>query len=253
MIDIERRSEFTVPQAGEVHVWTSHVPDDAHLTPGHFAILNDEERTRADRIKVPHGRGRYISAHLLLRRALSPYLGLAPERIAFRRDLHGKPKVDLQAEPRAGVDPFFSLSHSHDSAAVAVSISADVGMDIEHVRPMAELAQMCERFFSPDERQFVHGVTGDTERHLRFFRIWARKEALLKALGTGISMSLSGFSVLGSNPQSDEAEVSVPLELFRHADEIVFIRDFNLRDGYAAAVASVQPIRRLLAIEPEGW
>lgn len=83
----------------------------------------------------------------------------------FARGPYGKPT--LPAHP----DLHFNHSHAGGLFAVAISRDGPVGIDIERVREVREKQSICERYrFDPE----------------RFFEDWTRREAWVKARGTGI-------------------------------------------------------------------
>ena len=74
-----------------------------------------------------------------------------------------------------------------------------IGVDVECIRPMPNAAELLERFFSPDEVQQWRQMPA--ERQLRaFFQGWTRKEAWLKAVGSGLSFPLNQFCVTLDGP-----------------------------------------------------
>jgi 4'-phosphopantetheinyl transferase len=80
----------------------------------------------------------------------------------------------------------FNLSHSEDMAVFAVTRAGEVGIDIERRRPMADMDAIARVAFSDAERNALMGCPTDG-RETMFYRIWTRKEAHLKAIGTGLS------------------------------------------------------------------
>ncbi len=87
--------------------------------------------------------------------------------------------------------PFFNISHSGNYVVVAFNQSAEIGVDIEH---KAELAiEPLTDFLHPTEIAYIKNTVNDTEA---FYHVWTRKEAYLKALGTGIIEGISHTSVL---------------------------------------------------------
>ena len=101
---------------------------------------------------------------------------------------HGKPYL-----PHG---PHFSLSHAGELAVLAVS-DAPVGVDVEKPRPMTEA--VIRRVLQEDERQWM---AADPQH--RFFRLWTRKEAVLKCCGRGLSLAMDSFRVLpGDTPTAD--------------------------------------------------
>jgi len=147
------------------------------------AILNDEERTRADRFRFEKHTRRFTVARAFLRETLGEVTGRAPESIEIALSPYGKPLVE-------GVE--FNLSHSSELAVVAIADSR-VGIDVEKVRERPAM-EMAERFFAPDEIEQLRSASPDDRQHA-FFRCWTSKEAYLKARGEGITLPLDWFSV----------------------------------------------------------
>ncbi len=79
---------------------------------------------------------------------------------------------------------YFSLSHSGDFLALAIS-SGDVGIDIEKIREAKE--SLVNRVCCENEKKKIFS---DKNPDKKFTEIWTRKEAYLKALGTGIDREL---------------------------------------------------------------
>ena len=96
---------------------------------------------------------------------------------------HGKPYIS------GGV--YFSVSHSGSCAAIAVD-SAEVGLDVEKL-PQKDYGKIAQRFYHPNELKYVQSAE---DQPRAFTRIWTRKEAYLKQLGTGIEADLSAFDTV---------------------------------------------------------
>lgn len=119
-------------------------------------------------------------AHQALRRILSCYIGEPPERIQIEITKTGKPW-----HPKI----FFSLSHSHNLAIIAVS-KAPIGIDIEHIRPIPSKILIAKRFFAPKEYEYLVRLTPEFQERA-FFEFWTAKEALTKAKGQRLMEELS--------------------------------------------------------------
>jgi 4'-phosphopantetheinyl transferase len=156
---------------GEVHVWRVR--------------LGDEPRAHA---------------HRALRDILARF---TTADLEFAAAPNGKPWLPGAPELK------FNLSRSRDIALVAVTLGAEVGVDIERFRPLPEYAAIAERFFPPGEE----APTDERD----FFRRWTRLEALLKASGIGLYGMGAGV----------EGEWTV--------------HEIDAAEGYAAAVAMAGP------------
>lgn len=81
----------------------------------------------------------------------------------------------------------FSLSHSGDLLALAIS-DKEIGIDIEKLRTAKEA--LITRVCSKNE---INKINSSENKDKTFTEIWTKKEAYLKALGTGIDRELSGI------------------------------------------------------------
>jgi len=69
-----------------------------------------------------------------------------------------------------------------------------VGVDIECIRPLPDLDEIAERVFSPEERLALRRLP-PARRPEGFFNCWTRKEAYVKAIGSGLAHPLTRFTV----------------------------------------------------------
>jgi len=163
-------------------------------------LLDDAQRRRAAGFAFERDRRRHVAAHAALRRLLGRRLGVAPEAIRIEADASGKPRV--RGEPGCA----FSLSHSGDRALVALAPDGDIGVDLEPLGQLRELDALAARCLCDQERIDLD-ATPEAERELAFLRAWTRKEACLKALGTGLRIEPSavrtGFGAEGRRLQID--------------------------------------------------
>ncbi len=136
-------------------------------------------------------RDRWIAARGMLRSVLAEYVGTPPEALQFSYDMNGKP--DLK-HPTIEPPVRFNLSHSGAVAVVAVGRSPVLGVDVEEVRSGFDFADIAERQFSAAECRALTTVPAD-QRRLAFYLAWTRKEAFIKALGTGLGRPLDSFDV----------------------------------------------------------
>jgi 4'-phosphopantetheinyl transferase len=150
---------------GEAHVW--RVPLASDLTP---APPTAGELARAATFRSAPMRAQYLRSHAALRAILGRF---TQARLDFAVTPSGKPY--LPAAPQLQ----FNLSHSNALALVGVSLDVEIGVDVEHIRRLADYAAMADRFFPPSEAAEVDGEAD-------FFRRWTRIEAAVKAHGLGI-------------------------------------------------------------------
>ena len=114
------------------------------------AVLSESERQRALRFKVDRDRRRFIVARARLRQLLAAKLGVDPREIELSNGANGKPHL---AGRFAASTLRFNVSHSDDIAVFAFCDGAEVGVDIEAVRPMNDVDEIAARVFSPAETE----------------------------------------------------------------------------------------------------
>lgn len=165
-----------------------------HVAPvgaGDPGMLSGEERARAARFLRPEAHRRYVFARSWLRRVLAQEMGCQPADVDLRTTERGKPV--------APDGPCFNLSHSGDTAIIAVA-DRPVGVDGEEVTPGRWDHAMAALVLSPEELSHVD-TAPPHRRDLAFFSCWTRKEAWAKLTGSGLTDELRTVSLLeGSVP-----------------------------------------------------
>ena len=151
------------------------------------ACLSEAERQRAARFRAERDRRRFIVARARLRELLAERLELAPQSVELAYGRHGKPALDGRSA-RSGWR--FNVSHCDELAVYGFARGCEVGVDVEAVRPLAEADTIAAHFFSRGENE-AYRALAPRDRTLGFLRCWTRKEALVKALGEGLSMPLA--------------------------------------------------------------
>jgi 4'-phosphopantetheinyl transferase len=171
--------------ADAVHIWRIDLSGPMAARDN---VLSREERSRAAMMKHEGARSTFHQARAALRLILAAYTGLAPADLPIVIDARGKPALDLPGAP------FFNLSHTNALALVAVSRAAPTGVDIETIRPAPRLDDLAARFFASGETAALRALP-EAQRLDAFYACWTRKEAFVKAEGSGIANALSGFEV----------------------------------------------------------
>ena len=154
-------------------------------------LLPQEERERAERFKFLRDCRRYVVSHVALRQVLSTLVGAAPASLEFTTNATGKPFL---AGKHANAALAFNLSHSHESAMIAVTGYGELGVDIEYVQREFEFHDLAKRFFTESEFTAIEALPVELQRPA-FFRCWTAKEAFLKAKGTGLSGKLDEVQI----------------------------------------------------------
>lgn len=208
----------------EIHVFAA--PIAVSVPEQWLAALSVDERERGTRFLQPHHQHRFMNTRAILRHLLGQYLNTDPAAVQFSFGEHDKPAL---AGPYAD-SLQFNLSHSHDMAVYAFTRSGAIGIDIEKIQSENK-SDIAERFFSPAEIAALASLA-PLEQAAGFFRIWARKEAIIKANGKGLAQPLASFSVA-----LDAQHETV------HVDQQVWtLYPLAIHPEYAAAVAVAKPV-----------
>jgi 4'-phosphopantetheinyl transferase len=152
--------------------------------------LNADELSRAERFHYDDDRMTYVTSHALLRLVIFKQLNIRTSDLSYLFSENGKPFLE-------GNPVWFNLTHTRDAFAFAVSKNAAVGIDMEDINRNIDYESIIKNFFSPEENEFI--LKNPAEALNRFFLLWTRKEALLKAIGTGLLDNLHKIDVHKSN------------------------------------------------------
>jgi 4'-phosphopantetheinyl transferase len=158
-----------------------------------------------------------------LRRVLAQYAeGRTPAQIiagpAGRPVLH--PASSLQ----------FNLSHSGARRLAGVTRRGRLGVDLERIRPLPRFAALTRRVCTASEQTWLAGRPARLAA-AGFFRLWTRKEALLKGIGVGLTVAPGLVEVLDDCVRVDGRRW--------------LLRDLTVPRGYRCCVA--------VAIPRAGW
>ncbi|HEY9643835.1 MAG TPA: 4'-phosphopantetheinyl transferase superfamily protein [Coleofasciculaceae cyanobacterium] len=165
----------------EVQVWQAELDQSLPQVQALHKLLSVEEQSRAARFRREVDRWHFVVGRGSLRQILGQYLHLAPDQLQLGYGDHGKPF--LIDAPHLQ----FNVSHAHGLALYVVRQTHPIGVDLEHLgRPLMDLEQLSERFFSAKEHAELLALPAD-QKLTAFFRGWTAKEAYLKAIGTGLS------------------------------------------------------------------
>ncbi len=127
--------------------------------------LDTEEKTYVEKLSHSKRYLHWLGTRVLLRKMLS-----TDEYIDCKVDVHGKPYL-------VNLPYHISLSHSFDYAAVMISKTHKVGIDIEQIKEKVE--RIAGKFMRPEEMLFI----GDNKKIEHLYVCWCAKEAVYKCNG----------------------------------------------------------------------
>jgi 4'-phosphopantetheinyl transferase len=177
-------------QTDQVHVWAVRSLPGRDCLSSLREALSSDELQRAAAFRFEKHKSDYIAARGLLRTILGKYIGRPAEALEFRYGPQGKPYLrDVE-----NCKLQFNLSHSENCAVYAVTLDREVGIDVERIRELPDMDSIARRFFSQAEVADLQAVSSEL-RAESFYNCWTRKEAYIKAVGSGLSLPLDRFRV----------------------------------------------------------
>jgi 4'-phosphopantetheinyl transferase len=218
----------TAPGKAAVDVWWCDATELNRAEIGSLAqMLPADQRFAAARLGNDDLRRRYVVAHAMTLDALGCCADPPERRLALARGPHGKPYV---AGPRALRHLRFNLAHSGPMAIVAISADREVGIDIERIRPDIDIIGPARMCFTERELAALAQIP-QADRVAAFFSCWTRKEALLKAQGTGLMRPPAEVEVgLGRHDPRNTGRPGTDTQAW-------FVAALDLGADYAGAVA----------------
>lgn len=212
--------------------------EDITAWPYHCAsFTTQQEQQEAARYAQAEDAARHLAGRALARRLLHAALG-RQFTAEFARTPYGKPFC-----PETSTD--FSISHSGSIVWVALCNCAAVGIDVEKIRPLPDAAELTSQLH-PQEREALLCLP-PAALETAFYRCWTRKEAVLKAVGMGLSMPLQSFNVR-TGPQEHDWILSITenngccTDTAPSADAQWTSRDIATIIGYQCSVAAHAPL-----------
>lgn len=196
------------------------------------AELSPAEHQQWQGIDQPLRQREYLVSRALLRRLLADRLSCPTSALAFCTNAHGKPELcDIRWQ--------FNLSHSADWLVIALCAEGPLGVDIEMGRRRRQILPLAKRFYAAHEYEWLSTLPAP-EQERAFYRLWSRKEAVLKAHGGGIA---AGLDKIGFIPQEG-------WRLDNRLDEQDYlVQDWQLGTGWLSLAAPTLTVRGYLLDE----
>lgn len=167
-----------------IEVWQIRFNLQAPISREDLLLLSEQERAQALRFHRHADQLRSIVTRAILRRILGEKVMCSPGKLRFSVHPHGKPYLlgDTSLE--------FNVSHAGRFALIALSVQGQIGVDIEDCNRQVDFESLSQYVFTSTEKQLRLSTNED------FIRRWVAKEAVMKALGVGITEHLRDVSVI---------------------------------------------------------
>lgn len=223
-----------------VDIWWSHLSDGPVAEM--LQILTTSETERATRYLAEDDRARFVLGAALARITVAGHTGHHPRDVPLARASgasgrdYGPPRVRWLA-PSVSV----SISHAGQLVVAAVSTDAAVGVDVEPIGARTDAVAMVglDDVFSAGERASLV-AHGSQPEHV--FRLWTRKEAVVKATQVGLTSSPASVRV-----DVDGRPAFAGWERFPHLLDRVELYDLDPCPGYVGALAILSATRSRLS------
>ncbi|SDO97574.1 4'-phosphopantetheinyl transferase [Rhodoferax sp. OV413] len=190
-------------------------------------MLAPSECLRAQRFVLHADRVRFVQTRIAVRRLLADRLACHPADVPIGTGLHGKPCVVGDAE---GL-PIFNVSHAGAYALIALADPGHVthvGVDIEAHKNDLDTDAVLALAFTERECREVRGAHDVTRA---FYQRWVGKEAVLKAIGVGVTEHLQ---CVGIHPDVNGGiDIACAIPEWRGFEAVAL----PMPPGYAAALA----------------
>ena len=206
---------------------------DLSVTAASSDCLSPAEQARAARFVFAVDRRRYVAAHVALRSLLGEFCGLAAADVRLILGPNDKPSV--AGRP----DCTFNMSHSGERALIAITRPVqpgdEIGVDLEELRGLTDIdALAAANFTAAEQAELAVAAAGDRER--LFLSGWTRKEACLKAIGSGLTIAPSTFDCALA-PGRTDVRMSTPA-----GAAVIAVESIEIGPGHLAAIAITTPV-----------
>ena len=184
-----------------------------------YTLLQPDEHARAARYRRQDDHNRFVYGRAITKVIISKFTNHVPIAIQLVPGINNKPEL-------AGIpDLYINLSHTANWILLAVSRSS-VGIDIEKIVFDFPFQDILQSSFSQEEQHYVETSTDPAGE---FYRLWTRKEALVKATAKGMDDDFSRIPSLDGEHMTEPGLIGEP--------GLWTVTSFNVADGYAAALA----------------
>jgi len=184
--------------------------------------LSTDEARRAAGLSNAVLRARFVVSRGLRRKVIAEVLDRHFSELQFIEDQGTKPRLG----DGSGWD--FNLSHAGDFVVLLVG-RGEVGVDLEKVRPVRDVAKVVDRYFHPDEAAEWRKLSAE-RKEWPFFLFWSAREAAMKCAGTGLAGGLGRTRIDPDISRSDRVLGAVG------AKKISLQRE-NAPEGYVLVTA----------------
>ena len=239
----EQSSGELLCQREGVHVWyidKSRFSKEQILNFRKF--LSEEEKTKADRFHFEKDQTRYIISHGILNQLIANYLNIKLTDLSFEKNKKQKPFITGYPHLQ------FNLTYSLDYILIAFRFcpqnqlehsNMQIGVDVEDVTRSIDIELIIKDYFTFEEQNEILSAPSPASV---FFKLWTRKEALVKATGTGLTNQLKTYNLF---PPVSKLLIKEQFSSHFYSQKL-FIHSFKIDEsgfGSIAVMENDEPLR----------
>lgn len=182
-----------------VHIWLIELSQIPQAQINYLkTILSVSEKEKAGRYRFIADQNRHILGRAALRYLIKSYLKTPLAAIQIENGENDKPYLVAPSQELS-----FNISHSADKILLAIDLKKElVGIDVERVDQQYGFESVIKDYFTTEEQAYIL----EKDCRTRFFQLWTRKEAIVKAVGTGLTDDLNIINVLNNYTITDSKE-----------------------------------------------
>ncbi|MET1056677.1 MAG: 4'-phosphopantetheinyl transferase superfamily protein [Pedobacter sp.] len=181
---------------GRINIWVIDINSQLPVLASYVQILTAEEMSYAARFHQKKDAQQFIITRAILKILLADTLTVEPREIHITQAKNKKPVLAEHQEIH------FNVSHSDNQAVIAIARQR-IGIDVEFVKPNFDYQSVADYTFSDEESDYLKQSASPRQE---FFRLWTRKEAFLKGMGSGLINELNTISCM---PEGDKIPVKI--------------------------------------------
>lgn len=224
----EWRNECDFQLNNNLDIWRVYIPDFIEKIEKEGFLLDDFEKDKSNSFLKEEDRNRYILGKISLKKLIAKYLKIDPKDIKFKNLEFNKPVLASHSNLE------FNISHSGSFIILGFTKRVSIGVDIEFMDSKVDLYNLIYNTMSSVE---VSSILNSGNPREIFYKLWTRKESLLKGIGIGLTDRLKDINCC-------DGKNLVPSDFSSFASSWD-IRNFIMENEYAVSFAYDTAIRVL--------
>lgn len=203
-------------KSNEIHLWLTKPQEniDPLLLASYQSLLTQQETKKQQRYLFAKDRHDALLTRAFVRDLLSHYADIKPQEWRFEKGENDKPEIVNSPIPLR-----FNISHTKNLIICAVTLTHDIGCDVESIGRKSDVLAIADRFFSKSETREMFSLA-DNQQRSRFFDYWTLKESYIKAWGLGLAIPLADFSFHIGKSSCKLSNHNIQLSFAEHRQDI---------------------------------